>query len=228
MHLLIGTGGWDYYESTGDKLAAYARLFNFVEVNSTFYSNPKLDIVRSWRRRVPAEFEFSVKCSKIITHKNMLSSTPESLYEAEYTVRVCQILQSKMVIMQTPPSLRITCERIYSFRHLLNFFEDNGITVVLHSKSKIESDALKMIHDLGMVPAVDLTKEEPYYSSEIVYTRLFGNSYAHANGFSDKEYLLIEKKLNSAKPKVAYMAFHGIQMYSDALQFKEHLSLKDL
>jgi Uncharacterized conserved protein, COG1801 len=228
LQLLIGTGGWDYYKDSGDKLASYARLFNFVEVNSTFYSNPKLTIVRSWRKRVPDDFEFSVKCSKIITHKNMLMSTPESLYEAEYTVRICQLLRSKIVVIQTPRNLRLTSERIDSFRHLLNVFEDNGLTVVLHSKSKIGNYALKKIQDLGIVPAVDLTKEELYYSGEIVYSRLFGSSYAHTYGFSDKEYLLIEEKLTSSKPKVAYMAFHGIQMYSDAMKFKEHLSLKDL
>jgi len=57
---LIGAGGWAYFQVPGLRpLEAYARAFNFVEVNSTFYEVPSLKVVRSWRRRVPQDFEFS-------------------------------------------------------------------------------------------------------------------------------------------------------------------------
>jgi len=228
LKLYIGTGGWDYYKGSRDKLAAYARHYNFVEVNSTFYSNPDLKIVKAWRNRVPDNFEFSVKCNKIITHKNMLHSIPESIYQAEYTARICQLLRSRTVILQTPPSLNITSDRISSLNCLIEVFRERGITTVLDARSKIPNDVLKIVNNLGIVLSVDLTKEEPFNSGEMVYSRLFGQSGARLHGFSEKEYIMIEQRLTSSRPKVAYLAFHGIQMYSDALQFKKHLSLQAL
>ncbi len=48
----IGAGGWAYFRIPGmDSLAAYAKAFDFVEVNSTFYTTPSIQMVRSWRRR---------------------------------------------------------------------------------------------------------------------------------------------------------------------------------
>ncbi len=59
--LYIGAGGWAYFHVPGmDSLAAYAKAFDFVEVNSTFYMNPSVEMVRLWRNRVPEDFMFSV------------------------------------------------------------------------------------------------------------------------------------------------------------------------
>ncbi len=70
----IGAGGWAYFRVPGmDALAAYAKAFDFVEVSATFYTNPSIEIVRSWRRRVPEDFTFSVRCHKDLTHKYLLS-----------------------------------------------------------------------------------------------------------------------------------------------------------
>ena len=72
--LYIGAGGWAYFKVPGlDPLAAYSKAFDFVEVNSTFYTTPSIEMVRSWRKRVPGNFMFSVRCHKDLTHKHLLS-----------------------------------------------------------------------------------------------------------------------------------------------------------
>lgn len=77
--IYIGAGGWAYFNIQGmDSLDAYAKAFDFVEVNSTFYTNPSIEMVRSWRRRVSDDFMFSVRCHKDLTHKYMLSLCKES------------------------------------------------------------------------------------------------------------------------------------------------------
>jgi len=58
VEVLVGTGGWYYFNVPGDRLRNYAKAFKTVEVNSTFYRIPPLSLVESWRRRVPEEFEF--------------------------------------------------------------------------------------------------------------------------------------------------------------------------
>ena len=42
-------------------LKYYAEHFNTVEVNSTFYGQPRADVCRAWAARTPNGFEFSIK-----------------------------------------------------------------------------------------------------------------------------------------------------------------------
>ena len=84
----IGTAGWSYPSGAGawtgivyparkgrpkdfDELRAYAEHFDTVEVNSTFYRIPTIDVTRSWVERTPSGFEFSVKLFQKLTHPRM-------------------------------------------------------------------------------------------------------------------------------------------------------------
>lgn len=86
--LRIGTSGWSYPSGKGtwngvfyppprrrpkgfDELSFYAEHFNTVEVNNTFYAQPRPEITRAWARRTPAGFEFSVKLFQKFTHPRM-------------------------------------------------------------------------------------------------------------------------------------------------------------
>jgi uncharacterized protein YecE (DUF72 family) len=54
-----------------DELAYYAEHFNTVEVNSTFYGQPRASITQSWVDRTPNDFEFAVKLYQKFTHPRM-------------------------------------------------------------------------------------------------------------------------------------------------------------
>jgi uncharacterized protein YecE (DUF72 family) len=84
--LRIGTSGWNYPTGKGtwngvfypkprpkgfDELAFYAQHFNTVEVNSTFYGQPRAEVCRGWAARTPADFEFAVKLYQKFTHPRM-------------------------------------------------------------------------------------------------------------------------------------------------------------
>src|SRR5262249_7320764 len=86
--LRIGTSGWNYPSGRGtwngvfyppsrrrpkqfDELSFYAEHFDTVEVNSTFYGQPRAAVTRSWVARTPAGFEFSVKLYQKFTHPRM-------------------------------------------------------------------------------------------------------------------------------------------------------------
>jgi uncharacterized protein YecE (DUF72 family) len=56
---------------TFDELAFYAEHFDTVEVNSTFYGQPRAEVTRAWAARTPAGFEFSVKLYQKFTHPGM-------------------------------------------------------------------------------------------------------------------------------------------------------------
>jgi uncharacterized protein YecE (DUF72 family) len=70
MEFLVGAGGWAYFQLPNKHpLRAYSELFSFVEVNSTFYDYPSIRAVEGWRRMVPADFIFSVRCHQDLTHR---------------------------------------------------------------------------------------------------------------------------------------------------------------
>src|SRR5437870_11578156 len=87
-NLRIGTAGWNYPSGRGtwngvfypvprarpkgfDELAFYAEHFDTVEVNSTFYGQPRAAVSRGWVERTPHGFEFSVKLYQKFTHPKM-------------------------------------------------------------------------------------------------------------------------------------------------------------
>lgn len=82
MPIRIGTQGWNYDGWLGpfypvgtravDYLLLYARAFDTVEVDSTFYAIPSAKTVRDWGARVPAGFTFALKLPKEISHENRL------------------------------------------------------------------------------------------------------------------------------------------------------------
>src|SRR5436190_8885128 len=82
----VGTSGWSYPSGKGtwngvfyprrrpkrfDELAYYAEHFDTVEVNSTFYGQPRADVCRTWAERTPRGFEFAVKLYQKFTHPRM-------------------------------------------------------------------------------------------------------------------------------------------------------------
>ena len=83
--LRLGCQGWNYAAWVGpfypsrtraaDFLSVYARAFNTVEVDSTFYATPAVQTVRGWASRVPDGFTFALKLPQEITHENRLRNS---------------------------------------------------------------------------------------------------------------------------------------------------------
>jgi len=84
----VGTSGWNYPGGKGtwngvfyppsrsrprtfDELSYYAEHFDTVEVNSTFYGQPRAEVTQAWAARTPPGFEFSIKLYQKFTHPRM-------------------------------------------------------------------------------------------------------------------------------------------------------------
>lgn len=76
--VLIGTSGWSYRDWVGpfypegtparEYLSHYARQFPVVEVDSTFYAQPRQKSVENWARQTPDSFRFALKVPRTVTH----------------------------------------------------------------------------------------------------------------------------------------------------------------
>jgi uncharacterized protein YecE (DUF72 family) len=85
----MGAQGWNYdawvgpFYPSGTRAAAfltmYARAFDTVEVDSTFYAIPPAKNVIGWRQRTPDGFTFALKLPQEITHEKRLRDAGDPL-----------------------------------------------------------------------------------------------------------------------------------------------------
>lgn len=90
MAVQLGTQGWNYPAWVGpfypegtrapDFLRTFARAFDVVEIDSTFYAIPPASTVRSWASRVPEHFTFACKLPQEITHERRFVQCDDVLF----------------------------------------------------------------------------------------------------------------------------------------------------
>jgi len=220
---LIGAGGWAYFYVPGLKsLEAYSRLFNFVEVNSTFYTLPKLRMVESWRNRVPPDFEFSVRLNRAVTHKFKLEPSKEAFEIFNYTRQICNILRAEIIVMQTPESAEFNEGKIKSIKDFFRSLNLKGLRIAweIRRKSRVPEALLTFMQDQNIIHCVDISKEEPFYESDQLYTRLFGKGKDNIYQFTDDELKEIDRRIRSRDYDQVRISFHNVRMYKDAARLK--------
>jgi uncharacterized protein YecE (DUF72 family) len=221
---LIGTGGWAYFKVPGvHSLVAYSRAFNFVEVNSTFYEIPKTESVKSWRRTVPEEFEFSVRCNKKLTHDLKFEHVPESYEILDKMVRICKILKAEIIHFQTLPSLKFNNDNIKKIRDffLSTDLDKLRIAFEIRNSNSLESSFGDMLRDLDIIHCVDFLKgQNPAYHNDILYTRLFGKGEHNIYQPLDSELQQIDTTISKEGVKKAVVISHSVRMFKDAARFK--------
>ena len=86
-------------------LSFYAKRFNTVEVDSTFYRIPNATTVTAWKQQTPPGFLFSLKFPQKITHIKMLKDCQE---ETQLFLQRAGLLEEKVgvLLLQLPPMFR--------------------------------------------------------------------------------------------------------------------------
>ena len=221
----IGAGGWAYLcpAGGGDKLAAYSRLFNFVEVNSTFYTYVPSNVMRSWRARVPSDFVFSVRCHRDLTHKFGLRPCEESFGVFERMVAACRVLRAPILHLQTPSLFEWDRKACSEARDFFASVLTRDVKIALEVRGGLNHGVLSLMADLGILPCVDISREELPFQTEVLYTRLFGRGYHTLYEFDDEELMGIGESVRRGGYKRAYLVFHSLRMYEDAERLKVHL-----
>lgn len=224
---LIGAGGWAYFHVSGLKpLTAYARAFNFVEVNSTFYQLPTLEQVEMWRKVVPQDFKFSVRAHRSITHRLKLQPLEETFEAFEKMKQICSILNAEILHLQTPSNLptETLANNLGTFLASANLQRLRlALEIRGAESSKLPSDLLNVMQNHNMIHSVDLSKEEmPAYEADTLYTRLFGKGKHNIYQPTDGELVEIDDKASKAKSEKVVMSFHFVRMYKDAARLKTY------
>lgn len=119
--LRIGTAGWsiasryaEQFPAGGSHLARYAQRFGAVEINTSFYKPHQRKTYERWAQSVPADFRFSVKIPKAITHDNGLEDPGGLLdrFVGEVTGLGAKL---GVLLVQLPPKLAFDGARLERF-----------------------------------------------------------------------------------------------------------------
>jgi uncharacterized protein YecE (DUF72 family) len=90
QQIRIGCSGWQYKHWKGDFypsglpqsqwFAHYARTFDTVEINNSFYRLPEDSTFAKWREQAPRRFLYAVKASRFLTHMKKLKDPEDPLF----------------------------------------------------------------------------------------------------------------------------------------------------
>ena len=184
----IGCSGWSYdgwkgsfyYPQDLDNrywLSYYSQVFDFVEIDSTFYRIPSNYMVTNWSKRTPDNFKFAVKFPKVITHDKRLKDVGkdiEKFYDA------MEPLYDKILVflMQLPPSLQIAegLDLIKNLQYLLDPSFRYAIEVRHHSwLNELFYNYLKEKNYCLVWSQQDILATPPVLTSDFLYLRLIGD-----------------------------------------------------
>ncbi|WP_420225411.1 DUF72 domain-containing protein [Pigmentiphaga litoralis] len=192
----IGCAGWslssrvaDRFPGSGSHLERYARVFNGVEIDTSFYRPHRAATYARWRESVPDDFRFAVKLPRTITHEQRLAGIDGLLTDFLDAVHA---LGPKLgcLLVQLPPSLAFDDAVAMAFfatlrqatgaslacepRHRTWFTEAASVVMASHGVSFVRADP----NPVGIPP--------PAGGTEMTYVRLHGSPVLYRSAYPDE------------------------------------------
>ena len=222
----IGISGWRYARWRGKfypkgfahrrELEYASRALNSVEINGSFYSLQRPSSYQRWYSETPADFIFSVKGARFITHMKKLRDVETPL--ANFFASGVLALRQKLgpILWQLPPNLGWNEERLNNFFDLLprNTREaaklgtnhDDNLKARAWTKIDISRPlryAIEVRHESFMTPEffallrrhniafvfADSAGKWPYtedLTADFIYIRLHGAEELYVSGYTDR------------------------------------------
>jgi uncharacterized protein YecE (DUF72 family) len=199
----VGCSGWHYRDWSGrlyprdlptaEWLSAYARHFDTVELNNSFYRLPEAEQFGRWRAMVPKGFSFAVKASRYLTHFKRLID-PEEPLDRLLSRAVTLGPTFGPILYQLPPGWVPDVDRFRHFlsllprrlpsirsplRHVIEFRDPRGYSSALLSLLDTHGVAL-CVHDM---PGSVTPRERV---GPFAYVRLHGSGSKYGGSYPAK------------------------------------------
>ncbi len=197
--IYIGTSGFYYKHWIGrfypEKMIAskwleyYSKVFNTVELNTTFYHLPRAKTLEGWIKRTPVDFVFSVKVYRIITHIKRLHDVRSDFYGFMKVIKPFRVYNRiGCILHQFPPELNYDTSLLKDYisllpkgyRHVFEFrnpeFFNDTIFLIL-SENGI---GLCISHMYGL-------ETPPVATADFVYFRFHGPVERYRSIYTDEQ-----------------------------------------
>lgn len=184
--LRVGTSGYQYDHWRGvfyprdlpksRWFAYYARHFDTVEINNTFYRLPETRVFDAWRAAAPLGFRYAVKFSRFGTHRKRLKDPAQPI--ALFVSRARHLgAELGPILVQLPPRFRVNLPRLETFLSLLP--RALRWTIEFRDPSWLCEPVYERLAAYGVALCVhDLLPEHPRrLTGDFAYVRFHGRNY---------------------------------------------------
>jgi len=186
--IFLGTSGWSYKEWIGpfytkmDKsmLRAYAKVFNTVEIDSTFYRYPSKGTVMGWTRYSPEGFVYTAKLPGLITHEKKLELAQGIEADLEKFLELMEplSLSGKLgcILIQLPPKFDYRPKQLEDFFKLLP--THGKFAVEFRDLSWMRNETWTLLEKYRVAYTIvdePLLPPDMHLTSEIAYFRWHGH-----------------------------------------------------
>lgn len=196
----IGSGGWWTFPGG---LARYARHFDFVELNASYYRLPTREQALRWRAEVPESFEFAVKMPRD------RPKDPADLWA------VLDTLAARYVVVHSSCPWGGVA---------LDLLHDHGYRPVLERRGRRPAEGPPPPRWVRIAEDPSLPETRPRGEGEELYARVFGaeRGVAHhlGKGMIDRVATTATRRASPAKGEVRIVT-HSYQMYVDAERIRQ-------
>ena len=219
--LRFGCSGWDYQEWIGpfyrnaseSKLAAYARVFDTAEINSTFYRAPSPGMVIGWGKYTPEDFVFAAKVPQTVTHDRLLDVARGADADLKAYCDLMRPLldQGKLgpLLLQLPPRLRFEAGVIRRFLDALP--RDFVFALEPRNRTWMALEAFDLLRSAGVAYAI---VDEPLLPPDLHVTARTAYVRWHGHGQEPwYNYRYPEEQLREWVPRVQQVASQADTVY---------------
>jgi uncharacterized protein YecE (DUF72 family) len=187
LQLYIGCSGWSYDAWPGhfyplnlhrkEFLKYYSHVFDFVEIDSSFYRPPSLFMTKRWTSLTPDNFRFTAKFPRSITHEKRLADPERQL---RYFFDVMRPLRNKILalLLQLPPSLTAKegLKKLEALIHMLD--PDFRFAIEVRHTSWFDKSVYKLLSDNNISLAwsqLGTIQTPPELTTDFMYLRFIGD-----------------------------------------------------
>jgi uncharacterized protein YecE (DUF72 family) len=189
----VGTAGWSLRakpKEEGSHLYHYSRTLRCVEINSSFYRAHRANTWGRWAAETPAEFRFSLKAPRSITHEAGLRDT-EPLVKA--FLEQLEPIREKAgpILFQLPPALALDPVIAEDFLAMLRSLYRGEAVLEPRHASWFTPSVERLLNKYGVArAAADPPKgapeaAEPGGYRSLIYYRLHGSPRTYYSNYED-------------------------------------------
>jgi len=207
--LLIGTSGWAYDHwkkifypedlNDKDRLKYFSKHFKTTEINYSFYRLPRPEIYQKWYQETPADFIFSVKASRFITHIKRLKDVEKPW---KIFFKNALNLKEKLgpILFQFPPNFKTAEKNIKRLNDFLKLINRSKLKYAFEFRhqSWCHKEAYNLLKKYNIAWVI---ADSPAYpkaeviTADFVYIRMHGSRILFSSKYTKKELQDLSQKI---------------------------------
>jgi uncharacterized protein YecE (DUF72 family) len=219
MPVHVGCSGWNYRDwkeavyagaPAREWLELYARIFDTVEVNNTFYRLPSPTAVEGWAERSPPGFLLAVKVSRYLTHVKRLRDVGPGIQRFRGLLDpLSEARKLGPLLWQFPETFHRDDERLAGALEVLNHGDRHAFE--FRHASWFVPEVYELLREAGAALVIGDHPERPFQSYEMTtdwtFVRMHWGRRGRRGNYSKRELETWRQRIAGWRGEVEVFAY---------------------